>query len=203
MEQTTISIIIAVHDQADVLEQNLPLFITTAREVGAQVIVVDDMSSDDTPDVLKRMLTEYADVLYTTFLPRSVVMNPSRLRLALSVGAKAAKGGHVVLADITRPPHSTEWLTGLADSSAALVFSKGKDNGVVHVLATELDELRNVIRKAERKSRHGHRGRFMKLRRGLYDAVGVESKHVYEAINLFDQAIGFWQLIGLRLKVWL
>lgn len=203
LEHTSTSIIIAVHDRAEALEKNLPLFITTAREAGAQVIVVDDMSSDDTPDVLKRMLTEHADVLYTTFLPRSVVPNPSRLRLALSVGTKASKATHIVLADINRPPCSAEWLKELTESPAALVYTNRKNDDVVHVQATDLDDLSNIILKAERKSGRGHKGKFMKRRRGLYDAVGVERQHVFEAIHLFDQPVGFWKLTGLRLKVWL
>ena len=54
----TFSIILVVHNAADKLEQNLPAFLETATEAGAQVIVVDDMSSDDTPDVLTRMKNE-------------------------------------------------------------------------------------------------------------------------------------------------
>ena len=42
----TFSIIIAVHNAEDKIEQNLPIFLQTATEAGAQVIVVDDMSSD-------------------------------------------------------------------------------------------------------------------------------------------------------------
>ena len=203
MEQTKISIIIAVHDQAGVLKTNLPAFLTTAREAGAEVIVVDDMSTDDTSDVLKRMRTENSDVLYTTFLPKSVIINPSRLRLALTIGAKAAKNDCIVLADIKRPPVSLEWLTGLADSAAALVYSRRKGNDVVHVLATDIEDLQATVRKAERKSGHGHRGKWLKQRRGLYDALAVKKKHVYDAILLFDQDIRGFRLWGLRMKVWL
>ena len=79
MEQKKFSIIIAVHDLAGMLEANLPAFLTVAREANAEVIVVDDMSTDDTPDVLKRMKVENSDVLYSTFLPRSVIINPSQI----------------------------------------------------------------------------------------------------------------------------
>ena len=102
----TFSIILAVHNEADKIEQNLPAFLETATEAGAQVIVVDDMSSDDTPDVLTRMKIEHPDVLYTTFLPESVIINPSRMRLAFSIGAKAAKTPYIILASIERPPRN-------------------------------------------------------------------------------------------------
>ena len=202
MEQKKFSIIIAVHDLAGMLEANLPTFLTVAREANAEVIVVDDMSTDDTPDVLKRMKVENSDVLYSTFLPRSVIINPSRLRLALNIGAKAAKSDCIVLADIHRPPIMTEWLTVLNESEAALVYSNRKGDKVFHVLATEIDDLRTVIRKAERKSGKGHRGKWMKRRRGLYDALAVSKKHVYDAINLFDHDIRGGELWWMRLKVW-
>ena len=102
----TFSIVLAVHNAADKLEQNLPAFLDTAKEVGAKVIVVDDMSSDDTPDVLTRLKADHADVLYTTFLPESVIINPSRMRLALSIGAKASKTPYIILASIERPPRN-------------------------------------------------------------------------------------------------
>ncbi len=112
MENKTIFIVMVVHNQGETLEQNLPLFLEQAVAVGAKIIIVDDMSIDNTPDVLKRMTAKYGDMLHTTFLPRSVIINPSRMRLALTVGAKACKGEYVVLADIRRPPVSAEWLTG-------------------------------------------------------------------------------------------
>ena len=75
MEQKKFSIIIAAHDQAGLLEANLQAFLSVAREANGEVIVVDDMSTDDTPDVLKRLKVENSDVLYSTFLPKSVVIN--------------------------------------------------------------------------------------------------------------------------------
>ena len=197
----TFSIILAAHNAADKLEQNLPAFLETASEAGAQVIVVDDMSTDETPDVLTRMKHDHPDVLYTTFLPQSVVMNPSRRRLAMSVGAKAAKTPYIILASIERPPHNVGWLYGLADNDVSLVYSLRKGNQVVHVTTTDAEELRPTITKAERQSGKGHRGRFMKLRRGLYDAVCVHRDHVFDVINMFDRPVSFGKLWRLRFQV--
>ena len=199
----TFSIILAVHNAADKIEQNLPAFLETATEAGAKVIVVDDMSSDDTPDVLTRMKAEHPDVLYTTFLPKSVIVNPSRLRLAFSVGAKAAKTPYIILASIERPPFNVGWLNGMADDAAALVYSRRKGNQVVHVTTSDIEDLRPTIIKAERKKGCGHRGRFLKMRRGLYDAVCVHRDHVYDVINMFDRPVGFGKLWYLRFQVFL
>ena len=167
-----------------------------------KVIVVDDMSTDDTPDVLKRMKAEHPK-LYTTFLPESVIVNPSRKRLALSVGAKAAHHDYIVLADIRRTPINTDWLAGLADGEASLVFCNRKRDSVTHVVATELNDLRHIILKAERRSFKDYWGKWFRKQRGLYDAIGVRKEHVFDAIMLYDQKIRGFRLLGLRLRVWL
>ena len=197
-----ISIVMTVHDQADLLEQNLPAFLTLPYDGQYEVIVVDNMSTDDTPDLLKRMKAEHPR-LYTTFLPSSVIVNPSRKRLALSVGAKAAHHDYIVLADIRRTPVNAEWLAGLADGEASLVYSNRKRNRVTHVVATDLKDLSHIILKAERRTFKDYWNRWLRKRRGLYDAVGVRREHVFDAIMLFDQKIRGFRLLGLRLRVWL
>lgn len=197
-----ISIVLTVHDQAGALEQHLPEFLTLPYEGEYEVIVVDDMSADDTPDVLKRMKADYPR-LYTTFLPTSVIVNPSRKRLALSVGAKAAHHDYIVLADIHRPPVNADWLAGLADGVASMVFCNRKRDKVTHVVATELDDLRHIIMKAERRSFKDYWGKWFRKRRGLYDAVCVRKEYVFDAIRLYDQRIRGFRLLGLRLRVWL
>ena len=197
-----ISIVMTVHDQADLLEQNLPAFLTLPYDGQYEVIVVDNMSTDDTPDLLKRMKAEYPR-LYTTFLPSSVIVNPSRKRLALSIGAKAAHHDYIVLADIRRTPVNAEWLAGLADGEASLVYSNRKRNRVTHVVATDLKDLSHIILKAERRSFKDYWSKWLRKRRGLYDAIGVRREHVFDAIMLYDQKIRGFRLLGLRLRVWL
>ena len=201
MERSRISIVIVVHDEAELLKQNLPQFIAVAEETNAEVIIVDDMSSDETPDILNKMRSEH-QLLYTTFLPQSVVVNPSRIRLALSVGVKAAKAQRLVIADIHRPPMSADWLTGLDDGEAALVYTSRK-GALIHLIADELSDLCAKIVKAERKGGKGHHGKWLKQQRGLYDAVAVNREQAYELIKLFDQPVSGWRLLGLRLRTWL
>jgi len=201
-QKRPISIVMTVHDQAELLEQNLPAFLTLTYEGQYEVIVVDDMSTDKTPDVLKRIKAEYPR-LYSTFLPSSVIVNPSRKRLALSVGAKAAHYDYIVLADIHRTPINTDWLAGLADGEASLVFCNRKRDSVTHVVATELKDLQYIILKAERRSFKEYWSRWFRKQRGLYDAIGVRKEHVFDAIMLFDQKIRGFRLLGLRLRVWL
>jgi len=201
-ETLKLSVIIAVHDQAELLEQNLPKFFTQEGEVAYEVIVVDDSSTDDTPDVLKRMKAEYPN-LYTTFLPQSKVPNPSRRRLALTIGAKAAHHSWIVMADISRPPLSDTWFSDLVSnisSSSEVVMSYGDKRTTIQSFDS-LDEASPLIRKAERTSGKGHRGRFFAFRRGLYHTTAFKKEQIHDAIKLYDLKIKGSQLAGLRLKV--
>ena len=89
----------------------------------------------------------------------------------------------------------------MADDEASLVFSLRKGNQVVHVTTSNIEEFRPTILKAERKKGCGQRGRFLKMRRGLYDAVCVHRNHVYDVINMFDRPVGFGKLWHLRFRV--
>lgn len=202
MDNILISVVIVVRDQAELIEQNLPLFLGAAEETQAEVIVVEDTSTDEVHDMLQLMRSN-APRLYTTFLPRTIVMGQSHQQMALSIGVKAAKGNYIVMADIQRPPCSSEWLKGLADGEAAVVFCKPKKQEVTHLVASDPEDLKAMILKAERKSGQGHNGRRLKMRRGLYDAVAVKKLYAFDTIRLFDQRIGLWRLAWLRLCVWL
>ena len=194
-----------VHDQTIEIEQNLPRFLTLPCDTDYEVIVVDDSSADETPELLKQLKAEYPR-LYTTFLPKSVIFNPSRLQLALSVGVKATKSSWVILTDITRPPVSDEWLQKLVEAiddrnEVLITYSGRKGNKLRHQTWDTLEEAVPLIRKAERRSGRGHRGKWLKFRWGVYDAVAIRSERVHDAIRLFDQRIRWNQLIGLRLRV--
>lgn len=175
-----------VHDQAETLERNLPHFLTVAGKAHGEVIIVDDASTDGTPDILKRFQGEN-EHLYTTFLPKSV-RNKSHLRLALSIGAKAALASRIILADITRPPLVDEWLTGFSNGEVTVVYSQLKQGQpqVTHQLFDNIEEAKPYVLKAECNGGLGHRGRFMRFRRGLYDAIAVNKDTCFDTIKLFD-----------------
>ncbi len=201
-ERIQFSVIIAVHDQSRQLESNLPKFFSSQSDIDYEVIVVNDSSTDDTPDVLTRMKCEFSN-LYTTFLPISDVPIPSRLRLALTIGVKAAHGKWIVLADISRPPINENWLMSLSanlDSSAEVILGYDNKTNVVQSFDS-LEEASPFLCKAERKSGHGHNGRFFQFQRGHYNIMMVKKECVHDALKLFDQTISLGQLAGLRLKV--
>lgn len=201
-EKPMISVIMAVQDRAQELEQNLPIFLTQQGEVEYEVIVVNDSSTDDTANVLKRMKAEYPH-LYTTFLPFSKVPYPSRLRLALTIGAKAAHGDWIVLADITRPPLTDTWiytLVGNIDDRSEVVLEYHNKTNIIQSFDT-LDEALPYILKAERKSSYGHKGHLFLFRRGLYSTMMVKTSRIHDTLKLFDQKINGFKLISLLTQV--
>ena len=68
-KESSFSVIMTVYDHARELEEHLPAFLTQEYEPGYEVIVVDETSTDETPDVLKLFKNDYPH-LYSTFLPK-------------------------------------------------------------------------------------------------------------------------------------
>lgn len=109
-----LSVVIAVHNQAKELENNLPSILTQEYAPGYEVIVVNEASTDDTEDVLKRLSQEYSH-LYVTFIPASSHY-VSRRKLALTVGVKAAKHEWVVFTNGDCHPDNSHWLDGMTSA---------------------------------------------------------------------------------------
>ena len=183
------SIVIAVHDQAQEIEQNLPSLLTQQYDEGFEVIVVDESSTDDTLDVLKRLKNEHSK-LYTTFLPKYHFQN-NRQRLALTIGVKAAKYEWVIFTEITTPPPSGQWLAELAEYACQptvllLGYINAKSGDVRLQPFDDVADARKIISKTERKKAQGHTGgRWLRYQRGWYDFVVVATSQAHETLRLF------------------
>ena len=185
-----ISIVIAVHDQGAAITRNLPLLFSQHYEPGYEVIVVDESSTDDTPDVLKQLKAEHEN-LYTTYIPESSHYL-SRRKLAITLGIKAAKNKWVVLMEIDCHPTSDNWLEALASElndeyDAICPFTSYTDDTPSYYLYRRME---NWYRQGHRPYRHDgacivirkqafmERNGFLKnLRflRGEYDFLANES----------------------------
>ena len=186
---------------------NLPLYLQQTCDTDYKVIVVDEASTDDTPDVLNRMRAEYPR-LYTTFMPK-YPYSPFRHRLALNIGAKAAKGEWVILIDISRPPCSALLYQDMlkqaatAGCDAATAYYQPKKDTIRYVLWDNIGELAPVLSKTERRNGGKRHSRWWCIRRGLYDAVIMKRRCINDALPYIYQDIHGRQLAALRLKVFL
>ena len=204
-----LSVVLTVHDQADDVERNLPILLSQQYDAGYEVIVVNEASTDETPDVLKRLGAEYSH-LYTTFIPKSVP-NPSQKRLALTIGAKAAKNDYVVLADITRPPRTPQSLQLLAyaisnaggDEVVMAYRGRRKNDGERYQTWATLDDAAPLLRKAERRNGRGHQGRYCVMHRGLYEAVAVPRRIIHDTLRYYDCELRGIRLWSHRLRIFL
>lgn len=82
-----------------ILEQNYPEY---------EVIFVNDASTDDTEDILKRFALKYPH-FYHTYIPAGT-KNLSRKKLALTLGIKAAKYDTLLFTEANAHPVSSEWI---------------------------------------------------------------------------------------------
>jgi len=109
-----ISIVLTVHDQEELLRQNLPLLLNQHYEPGYEVVVVDESSTDGSVDVLNQLKTQYPQ-LYTTYIP-STSHYLSRRKLALTLGIKAAHHEWVIVTEADCQPESEQWLATVAEA---------------------------------------------------------------------------------------
>ena len=123
----TLSVVIAVHNQAEVLKQNLP-FVLSQDYAAFEVIVVDISSSDDTSAVLEQMALRHTNLRYTRTPATTIGLNP--IRLALSLGIRQARHEWIVLTQANCRPLTPRWLSAISEaiskSPSALILLGNK-----------------------------------------------------------------------------
>lgn len=117
--QPPVSIIVYAKNESENLRTNLP-FLLTQNYPEYQVIVVNDGSTDESEEVLKRFEAEYKH-LYHTYIPEEAKYL-SRRKLALTVGIKAAKYETLLFTEANCHPLSDNWIRTMAAN-----FVEGKD----------------------------------------------------------------------------
>lgn len=109
-QQPPVTVIITTRDQEAILARQLPMILEQDYPE-FQVVVVNDASSDETDDLLKKLSAQYPH-LYHTFLPPGV-QNISTKKMALTVGIKAAKYEHLLFTEANCLPSSDQWISSM------------------------------------------------------------------------------------------
>ena len=138
-EQPAISIIIPALDQGDYLAEYLPIFLQQ-NYPSFEIIVVDEASTDNTPDVLKRLSAEDKRLRYLS-VPRSA-RHIELTKLALTLGVRSARFPWVVFTRADCQPASPDWLSRLAEQFAPGVEMVG---GYANYLNDETRQARRPI----------------------------------------------------------
>ena len=163
------SIIISVHDNAMEIERNLPAFLEQKYSGNFEVVVIDESSTDETSDVLKRFKNRYAN-LYTTFIPASSHYL-SRRKLSLTIGVKAAKYEWLIFTGADCRPASDLWLETMSSHcNGDLILGETRyDNDASDYV--RLDNVKSWFRQlgaAQKSTAYAYCGRNLAMRRSLF-----------------------------------
>lgn len=200
--QHPFSVVITVYDQAHDLEEQLPAFLKQEYEPGYEVIVVDESSTDETPDVLKLLKNEY-NHLYSTFLPK-----PSaqifRRKLALNIGIKASHNEYIIIANANNAPADTDVFKAIAevlDAKAELTLGYVTKKHIRLQPFDSVAEAEGHIRRLERKLKKVRERKYGNYIWGRYDFIIVRKDCTFELLKLFEQQISGFHLFGIRLGI--
>jgi len=133
-----VSVIVCARNEGYNLEAYLQALLTQDYPL-YEVIVVDDGSEDNTSAVIDSYISRDAR-MRTTFVPREAQVGSSK-KLALTLGAKAAKYDYLLLTDADCRPESTHWISemmhGFDKPETEVVLGYGayfKDKGEINRL---------------------------------------------------------------------
>lgn len=201
-KQYPFSVVITVYDQARELEERLPAFLKQEYEPGFEVIVVDESSTDNTPDVLKLLKNEY-DNLYTTFLPKPSAQKVHR-KLALNIGIKASHHEYVIITKLSSCPTDTDVFKAISeilDPSADLTLGYVAKKRIRLQPFDTVAEAEGHIRRLERKLKTVRERQYGNYSWGRYDFIILRKECIVELLKLFEQNISPFELFGIRLRI--
>ncbi len=171
-----VSVLIYACCNPESLEKMLPMVLEQDYPAEFEVIVVNDGSSSELSDVVKRLAHTHGN-LYQTFVPEEA-HNLSRKKLAVSLGIKAAKTDYVVLTTADCRPCSHNWLRLMARHFAEgkqVVLGWGRISGLKSAMEAFDQAATGVTWLSAASHGHPYRGTAMNLayaRKLFFDAKG-------------------------------
>lgn len=109
-EKPGVSVVVYAHNQGDALLRNLPMIFDN-NYPDFEVIVVDDNSNDETPNVLTLMEQRSEHFIHTKMTDK--VRTVSRKKLALLLGVKAAHHDIILTTHAQCMPSSPDWISNM------------------------------------------------------------------------------------------
>lgn len=202
MRSNTFSIIMTVYDQDYDLKDNLPAFLEQKYEPGYEVIVVDESSTDETPDVLKLLKNDYKN-LYTTFLPKPQYFVKRKMQ-ALNIGIKAAKHDWLIFTNANHQPVGDDILQAIndtMDATADLTLGYLTKKGIKLQTFVEYQQAKDHITRIERKIQKVRKRARKNFRFGRYDFIIVRKDVAVDILKYYEQRPSFWQRQLLRWRI--
>ncbi len=106
------SVVIITHDSDTMLERTIEQ-VAMQDYPNFEIVVVNNASTDNTSDVIKRAVSKHPGLVRHTYLPqnRNGLLHMS---IATTLGARAARNEWIILLKPTSTPKSKRWLTAFA-----------------------------------------------------------------------------------------
>lgn len=180
------SVVIITHDSDNMLERVIDL-VAAQDYPKFEILIVNNASTDNTNDVIKRASNKYPTLLRHTYLPqnRNGILHMS---IATTLGVRASRNEWVVLLKPTSSPKTTNWLSSIAEAivqghSLCIGYNDyyGYDNS-------------KWIKKAIKWRRKAQILNFRAISRGKRKPIEVESSNmVFRKQDFFDNGgYGRW-----------
>lgn len=109
-EKPGVSVVVYAHNQGEALMRNLPSLLDNDYP-NFEVIVVDDMSRDETQDVLTIMEQRSDNLIHTKVTDK--VRTMSHRKLALLLGVKAAHNDIIITTTAQCAPAGKDWISSM------------------------------------------------------------------------------------------
>ena len=196
------SIIMTACDQDYDLKANLPAILEQKYEPGYEVIVIDESSTDETPDVLKLLKKDYKN-LYTTFLPQPQYFVKRKMQ-ALNIGLKAAKNDWIIFQDVSHKPEDDNILQAINDTfdtSADLTLGYLTKKGIKLQAFADYQEAKDHIVRKERKMHKPGKSVRHNYRWGRYDFIIVRKRLAVDILKFYEFRLSFWERQSMRYSV--
>lgn len=181
-----VSVVVCARNEDENLKKLIPALVGQKYAAEKQIVIVDDCSTDDTPLILAQLRAKYPEV-YTTTIPGDAKFKHGK-KLALNVGIKAAKFGHIVFTDADCLPASDNWLTlmmeGYATEGKEMVLGYGryaKRPGLLNLLL-RYEAFWNAVQyfgMARALKPFMGVGRNLSYTKGLFDRSSKFREHLY------------------------
>lgn len=183
--QPAVSVIVYAKNESENLRKHLPSLL--AQEYPEyEVIVVNDGSTDESDEVLKKLKNDNQH-LYHTYIPEDVKYL-SRKKLALTVGIKAAHNDILLFTEANCEPISKNWISTMArnynkETSIVLGFcAYGNHKGFFHKLVAYDNLMSGLQYISAALTRHPYvgNGRNLSYKKDLFFA----HKGYYKSLSL-------------------
>lgn len=109
-----ISVVVPVHNDWRQLDYLLPRLLEMPYNGRFEVIVADQIASEDNRDVVRRLETRYPTLRYTRVPPSSRQIELRKL--AITLGIKAARGEWAIVISPYTVPETSQWLQHFAQN---------------------------------------------------------------------------------------